>query len=150
MHAFVHVFSLAEGCGESVFKPLLPCDLLFLFFFLSVYAPVFNHCVKNLYCTLFFQSIALNLLKMADCIRDLYWSATGCFKGTAIPWPCSSAYTLQNCTFLSCVLRSFCLGVHACSGVVRFLSSGHMHTFGSCSICKHQVFKDHSELCLHS
>lgn len=104
MHAFVHVFSLAAGCGESVFKPLLPCDLLFL----SVYAPVFNHCVKKLYCTLFFQSIALNLLKMADCMRDLCWSAVGwgsCFEGTAIPWwPCINVCTLRNCAFLSCVL----------------------------------------------
>lgn len=96
-------FRLLQAVVNQPLKLLLPCDLLFL----SVYAPVLNHCVKKLYCTLFFQSIALNLLKMADCIRDLYWSAVGwgsCFEGTAVPWPCSSVYTLQNCTLLSCVL----------------------------------------------
>lgn len=103
-HAFVHVFSLAAGCVESVSKPLLPCTLFTLF--VCVCTPVFNHRVKKLYCTLFFQSIALNLLKMADCIRDLCWTETGwggsCFERTAVPWPCVYSAKFTSLSFLAC------------------------------------------------
>lgn len=86
-----------------------------------------------------FSNIALNLLKMADCIRDLCWTETGwgsCFERTAGPWPCGNVYTLQNCTFLSCLLWSYCLGAHSmCSVAVGFLSSSHMQS------CSYSIYK---------